>query len=294
MKVLLGQTPQQFEINLVQRLSCETVGRDLGIFPNGEFSLSLSCPREPILVIPSYSPKIHDYLMEAQVLCYAAKQTSQNPVYLLLPYLPYSRQDQGLHLGHLVIRQCLTAGVDRLLTIDIHNPKLITPFPACTDISIQPVFIQDIQERFDLTQVTMVAPDEGSYAKVHSLAHKLDISCIHLIKTRHHGQVSFASFEANLTNRIVLLMDDMIDTASTMVQATHILKFNGAREIHGYGTHGILSPPAKTLLQNAPLDSLTVTNTIPLKEVFSPLRIIDASWIAEESLKNLETSSFDC
>jgi ribose-phosphate pyrophosphokinase len=290
MKVIFGQSPHDFEAKLLQHLPLTPLERQLTYFPSGEFSLKIDhVSTESILVIPSQNVHLHEYLIEAQVLCYGAKKITNANIILLLPYMPYSRQDKDLKLGQFMIQQYLSAGANIILTIDIHNPDLLAPFPQCHNIPIHSVFSQDILNRFSSDDLILAAPDKGSYDRIKSLANHLSLPCIHLTKHRTNGDVTFdaADFDIDICNKIIILVDDIIDTATTIAKAGQILAHSGTAELHVYATHGVLSSPALEILQKAPFDSITFTNTLSLKGTLPNLRIIDASWIVAEKLRQL-------
>jgi ribose-phosphate pyrophosphokinase len=283
MKFLFGQQLHDFQQQLMNHLPTHQFFQPLSLFPNGELSCQLLAvsPDETIVAVPSYSLHLHDFLMEAQLLCYAAKQAQAARIILLFPYLPYARQDQGMKLAQFIIQQCLSAGADFLVALDVHNPGLLSQVPQFNEIPILPLFAQDIQTRFAEQNIILVAPDKGSYPKVKALADTLNLKSYQLTKHRVAGEVHFAPFTLHLQGQTCLLIDDMIDTAQTLIKAVQLLDQQGAKTIHAYATHGLFTYPASQHLQNAPLSSLTITNTIPCFHQSLPgLRMLDASKLA--------------
>jgi ribose-phosphate pyrophosphokinase len=223
-----------------------------------------------VFVVQPTSPPVNDNLMELLVMLDAFKRASAQRITAVLPYYGYGRQDRKVRprvpiSAKLVADLITVAGAHRLLAIDLHAGQIQGFFDIPVDhLFAAPVIIEHVQT-LGLEDLVVVAPDAGGVERARAIAKRLDAGLAIIDKRRESPNVSvFMHLIGEVRGRDCLIIDDMIDTAGTLVQAADALKREGARRILACGVHPVLSGPALPRIESAPLELLVVTNTIPL------------------------------
>jgi ribose-phosphate pyrophosphokinase len=226
-----------------------------------------------VFVIQPTCPPVNDNLMELLVMLDAFKRASAQRITAVLPYYGYGRQDRKVRprvpiSAKLVADLITVAGAHRLLAIDLHAGQIQGFFDIPVDhLFAAPVIIEHMQT-LGLQDLTVVAPDAGGVERARAIAKRLDAGLAIIDKRRDGPNVSvFMYLIGEVRGRDCLIIDDMIDTAGTLVQAADALKREGARRILACGVHPVLSGPALPRIESAPLELVVVTNTIPLDRV---------------------------
>jgi ribose-phosphate pyrophosphokinase len=223
-----------------------------------------------VFVVQPTCPPVNDNLMELLVMLDAFKRASAQRITAVLPYYGYGRQDRKVRprvpiSAKLVADLITVAGAHRLLAIDLHAGQIQGFFDIPVDhLFAAPVIIEHVQT-LGLEDLVVVAPDAGGVERARAIAKRLDAGLAIIDKRRESPNVSvFMHLIGEVRGRDCLIIDDMIDTAGTLVQAADALKREGARRILACGVHPVLSGPALPRIESAPLELLVVTNTIPL------------------------------
>jgi ribose-phosphate pyrophosphokinase len=223
-----------------------------------------------VFVVQPTCPPVNDNLMELLVMLDAFKRASAQRITAVLPYYGYGRQDRKVRprvpiSAKLVADLITVAGAHRLPAIDLHAGQIQGFFDIPVDhLFAAPVIIEHIQT-LGLQDLTVVAPDAGGVERARAIAKRLDAGLAIIDKRREGPNVSvFMYLIGEVRGRDCLIIDDMIDTAGTLVQAADALKREGARRILACGVHPVLSGPALPRVESAPLELVVVTNTIPL------------------------------
>ena len=261
----------------------EAVCRELGVrpgkalvstFSDGEVQVEIeeNVRRQEVFVIqPTNAPTAENF-MELLVLIDALKRASVASVTAVVPYFGYSRQDRRMRSSRVPITAKLaakmfsTAGADRVLTVDLHADQIQGFFDIPVDnIYASPVLLSDLrQQNYD--DPIVVSPDVGGVVRARALAKQLGCDLAIIDKRRPRANVSeVMNIIGDIGNRNCIIMDDMIDTAGTLVKAAEVLKERGAKNVYAYCTHPIFSGPAiERIARGDALDEVVVTNTIPL------------------------------
>ena len=229
---------------------------------------------EDVFIIQSTCNPANDNLMELLIISDALKRSSAHRVTAVIPYFGYARQDRRTAArtpisAKLVANLMTQAGIDRVLTMDLHAGQIQGFFDIPVDnLYASPVFALDIRHHFkDMSNLQVVSPDVGGVARARELAKRLDLGLAIVDKRRNRpGEVAEMTIIGEVEGRDCIIVDDMCDTAGTLCKAAQLLKDNGANSVHAYISHGVLSGPAVDRVKNSALSSLVITDSIPLPE----------------------------
>lgn len=221
---------------------------------------------------------VNDSLMELMLMIDAARRSSAREITVVAPYMAYSRQDRKARgrepiSAAAVIQMLQGAGADRLVSVDMHSPQTQAAFYGPFDhLMAEPLLRDALEDRVktDRAHFIVVSPDGGRAKVAEDYAGKLNVDVVHMPKSRDvndPSKITRPDFIDEVAGRTCLLIDDMIDTAGTLVSAAKALKDSGARRIIVGATHGLFSSPALERLRDAPIDEVIVTDTVPLEGV---------------------------
>ena len=228
---------------------------------------------EDLFVIQSTSYPANDNLMELLVSLDALKRGSARRITAVIPYYGYARQDRKSSprspiSAKLVANVITSAGADRVLTLDLHAGQIQGFFDIPTDnLFSAPVFTQDIREKFDGDDLTIVSPDVGGVIRARAIARRLDADLAIIDKRRERAGVSeVMNIIGDVDKRRCILVDDIVDSAGTLCNAAEALMNAGASSVHAYVTHGVLSGGAVARVGSSPLKELVMTDSIQATE----------------------------
>lgn len=229
--------------------------------------------RDVFLVQPT-CPPVNDHLMELLIMADACRRGSARSVTAVVPYMGYSRQDRRPRAtrsaisAKVVANMMVGAGIDRMLTVDLHAEQIQGFFDIPVDnVYASPVLLGDAwRQRYE--NMIVVSPDVGGVVRARALAKRLDDVELAIIDKRRPrpNESKVMNIIGEVRDKTCVLIDDIVDTAGTLCLAAQALKDEGARKVVAYITHPILSGPAVERIANSGLDQLVVTDTIPLSE----------------------------
>ena len=247
----------------------------VGRFSDGEVMVELleNVRGKDVFVLQSTCAPTNDNLMEVMVMVDALKRASAGRITAAMPYFGYARQDRRPRSARVaitakVVADMLTgAGVDRLLTMDLHSDQIQGFFDIPVDnIYASPILLSDVWKH-DYPNLIVVSPDVGGVVRARALAKELDADLAIIDKRRPKPNVAkVMNIIGEVAGRTCLIMDDMVDTANTLCEASNALKEKGATRVLAYCTHAVLSGPAIERIENSAMDELVVTDTIQLSE----------------------------
>ena len=224
---------------------------------------------EDMFVIQSTSFPANDNLMELLIMIDALRRASARRITAVIPYFGYARQDRKVGprtpiSAKLVANMITHAGVDRVMTLDLHAAQIQGFFDIPTDnLFASPVMVRDIKERFDLTNVMVVSPDVGGVVRARGLAKRINTPLAIIDKRRERaGESEVMNIIGDVEGRACVLIDDIVDSGGTICNAADALLKNGATEVYAYCTHGVLSGGAVQRIKNSRLKSMVVTDSI--------------------------------
>jgi len=270
-----GRAHPELAHEVAAALGVELVPTSAYDFANGEIYVRFgeSVRGSDAFVIQSHCAPINQWLMEQLLMVDALKRASAKRITVIAPSFPYARQDKK-HKGRepisarLVADLFKTAGADRLMSVDLHTAQVQGFFDGPVDhLWAMPVLAEYVASRVDRTRLTVVSPDAGRVRVADLWSDKLGAPLAIIHKRRDPSvpnQVKVHEVVGQVEGRTCLLVDDMIDTAGTIVQAAEALRDNGAGEVIVASTHAILSGPAVDRLKNSLISEVIVTNTLPI------------------------------
>lgn len=259
----------------------DLLGTQLGdvrreVFPNGEISIRFneSVRGADCFVLQSHSRPINFHIMEQLIMMDALERASAKRITAVVPFFGYARQDRkGLPREPITARLMgdlfLASGADRLVSVDLHSPQIQgfvrKPFDSLTALPIFTDYLANAVEG----PITVVSPDSGRVKQASKYARHLDADVAFVHKRRRMdvaSDVAALQVVGEVEGRHCVIVDDMIDTAGTVVSAAELLKERGALSVRAMATHPVLSPPAADRIKNAPLEAVVCANTLPVPE----------------------------
>ena len=249
---------------------------DIHKFSDGEISVRIddSVRGKDVFVLQASNPPVNDNLMEMLIIIDALKRASAGRINVVCSYYGYARQDRKDKprvpiTAKLAADLISVAGADRLLTIDLHSDQIMGFFDIPVDRLYAMPLIEKyiIEHSFNLDELVVVAPDVGSVKRSRSLAEKINVPLAIIDKRRPKDNVvEIMDIIGDVKGKDVIMVDDMADTAGTLVGGAEMLKEKGAKKIFAVCTHGLLSGNASQKIAESSIDKLIITNTIPLSE----------------------------
>ena len=229
---------------------------------------------EDCFILQSTSKPANDNLMELLIITDALRRSSASRITAVMPYFGYARQDRRTSArtpisAKLVANMMVEAGVDRVLTMDLHAGQIQGFFDIPVDnLYASPVFALDIKHNLSAgAPVTVVSPDVGGVVRARDLAKRINAGLAIVDKRRPEaGKVDEMVLIGDVTGKCCVIIDDICDTAGTLCKAADLLKDSGAAEVHAYISHGVLSGPAIDRVTSSALTSLVITDSIQLTE----------------------------
>ncbi len=254
---------------------------------------------EDMFIIQPTSNPANDNLMELLVMADALRRSSAKRVTAVLPYFGYARQDRRTKArtpitAKLVANMLVGTGIERILTMDLHAAQIQGFFDIPVDnLYASPVFALDIKHAFkdQIDDLLIISPDVGGVARARELAKRLNAPLAIVDKRREKaGEVSEMTVIGNVTGKTCIIVDDMVDTAGTLCKAAEVLLENGAKEVHAYITHGVMSGRAVERVTNSVMKSLVLTDTIAPSDTVKNapnIRIVPTAPVFAQAILNI-------
>ncbi len=274
--VFTGNANPTLAAEIATHLGIEVGAAHVGRFSDGEVTVEINqnVRARDVFVVQSTCAPTNESVMELLIMVDALKRASAERISAVIPYFGYARQDRRPRSSRVPISAKLvadllqTAGVARVLTMDLHADQIQGFFDIPVDnIYASPVLLGDLRTK-NYEDLIVVSPDVGGVVRARALAKQLGCDLAIIDKRRPKANVSeVMNVIGDIDGRNCVIMDDMIDTAGTLVKAAEVLKARGAKKVYAYCTHPIFSGPAiERIAQGEALDEVVVTNTIPLSE----------------------------
>ena len=263
-------------------------------FSDGEFQPSFeeTVRGQDVFIIQSTMPP-SDSLFELLLMIDAAKRASARKIIAVIPYFGFARQDRKdkprVAIGaKLVANMLMAAGVDRVMTMDLHADQIQGFFEVPVDHLFASTIFFPEMEKFNTGNLILAAPDAGGTKRANSYAKKLDVGLAICHKSRKKAnEIAEMTVIGDVTGKDVILVDDMCDTAGTLTKAADLFMEKGALSVRAFCTHAVLSGPAYERIENSRLTELIVTDTIPLKKQSSKIRVLTVADLFADVIKRL-------
>ena len=291
-KIFTGRSSRKIASFIASALNSELGAQNIIEFSDGEFepSFNESIRGADIFIVQSTMPPA-DNLMELLLMIDAAKRASAYKINAVIPYFGYARQDKKgkprVPIGAKLIANLLTtAGVDRVLTMDLHADQIQGFFDKPVDhLYSSAVFIPYIQS-LNLPNLTIAAPDMGGSNRANTYAKFLNSEMVVCYKQREKAnEVGKMMLIGDVTGKDIVIVDDMVDTAGTLTKAAELMKDLGANSVRAICTHGVFSGPAYQRIDDSVLEEIVVTDTIPKDHISNKINVL--------SIANLFANSID-
>ncbi len=301
--IFAGNAHPALAADIARQLRIPLARAQVARFSDGEINVEILeniRGRETFIVQPT-SPPTNENLMELLVMVDACQRASASRITAVVPYYGYARQDRRPRASRvpitakLVAKLFSAAGIDRVLTVDLHADQIQGFFDIPVDnVYASPILLGDVW-RQKYPDIVVVSPDVGGVVRARALAKRLDDADLAIIdKRRARANVSeVMNIIGDIKGRDCVLLDDMIDTAGTLTNAARVLVEQGARRVFAAATHPVLSGPAVERLVASPIEEVLVTDTIPLRPeaaASGKFKVVSVARILGEAIKRIHNS----
>jgi ribose-phosphate pyrophosphokinase len=297
-KLFSGSANPEFATKVADYLGIPVSNATLKKFSDGEISVQIteSVRGQDVFIIQPTCVPTNDNLMELLIMVDALKRSSAKSISAVIPYYGYARQDRKAAprvpiTAKLVADLLEAAGITRVVTIDLHAAQIQGFFNIPADNLFGSIMFADYIKEKGLANPIIASPDIGGVARARSYADKLGYDLIIVDKKREKANESeVMNIIGDVEGKDVILVDDMVDTAGTLVKAAEVLKKRGATSVMACCTHGVLSGPAYDRIENGVLDELVITDTIPSRKNAKKITVLTASVMMGEALRRIHNN----
>tara|TARA_B100002052_G_scaffold229869_1_gene212496 strand:- start:231 stop:1163 length:933 start_codon:yes stop_codon:yes gene_type:complete len=303
MKLLTGNSNKSLSQKISKHLKTKLVHSSIKKFSDGEIYIEINenIRGNSIFLIQSVSSPANDNLMELLLCVDALKRSSAKNITAVIPYFGYARQDRKVAprtsiSAKLVSNLITKAGADRIVTVDLHAGQIQGFFDIPVDnLFATPIFARHIKKNLNSKNLICVSPDVGGVERTRALARKLDIGIGIIDKRRPSpGKSQVMNVIGNVKSKTCIIVDDIIDSGGTIVNAAQALINRGAREVHVYITHGVLSGEAVEKIKKSKIKNLVITDTIENSEKVKKaknIEVLTISNLLSEAIKRISNST---
>ena len=294
-KVFSGTANEEFAKKVAKHLTLPLSDATIRRFSDGEIGVQISESvrgKDVFIVQPTCAPA-NDTLMEILIMTDALRRSSANSITAIMPYFGYARQDRKAAprvpiTAKLVANLLQTAGIDRVVTIDLHAGQIQGFFDIPVDNLYGNIIFLDYVKRKNLKNPVIASPDIGGVARARAFAKKLNVDMVIVDKRREKAnECEVMNIIGDVEGKDVILVDDMIDTAGTITKAATVLKGKGATSVMACCTHAVLSGPAYERLDLSDLDELIVSDTIPLTAQSDKITVFSVAPLFAEVIRRV-------
>lgn len=300
MKIFSGSSNEDLAQNIANSLTLPLSSREIFIFPDGERRIQIqeNVVDEHVVIVQPTSPPVDTNYLELFFLADAAKRSGAKAVTAVIPYLGYQRQDHVFREGEAVslevmIKTMEAVGVDRVITHDLHSIKIPEVFSIpVRHLSALPLFAKKIRDEGWVNDEThLVTPDMGGIRRIKIISEHLDnMEHVSIVKDRNidTGEIKASGYEGEIKKRM-LIVDDMISSGKTIVQAARLLSEKGAEEVYVFVTHAIFSKEAPVILQSSEVKKVFITDSVfvPEEKRFEKLEILSIAPVIANTLASI-------
>ena len=270
-KLVAGNSNPELAAGIAAHLGLSLAKASVRRFADNEIFVEIqeNVRGSDVFVLQSTSYPANDHLMELLIIIDALKRASARRITAVVPYFGYARQDRKVGSrspisAKLVANLITHAGADRVLTLDLHAGQIQGFFDIPTDnLYASPVMVRDIKERFDLAKLMVVSPDVGGVVRARGLAKRINAPLAIIDKRRERaGESEVMNVIGEVAGHTCILIDDIVDSGGTLVNAADALLANGAKDVYAYISHGVLSGGAVARVTASKLKELVITDSI--------------------------------
>ena len=303
MKLLTGNSNKILSKNIAKYLRSKLVNSSIRKFSDGEIYVEINenIRGNSIFIIQSVSSPANDNLMELLLSIDALKRSSAKNITAVIPYFGYARQDRKVvprtSISAKLVSNLITqAGADRVVTVDLHAGQIQGFFDIPVDnLFATPIFARHVKKKIKSKKIICVAPDVGGTERARALGKLLNVGLAIVDKRRPKpGQSQVMNVIGDVKDKTCIIVDDIIDSGGTIVNAAKALKARGAKEVYVYITHGVLSGDAVKKIKNSVIKNLVITDTIDNNEKTKNVKnieVLSISALMGEAIKRISNST---
>ncbi|MBD1164494.1 ribose-phosphate pyrophosphokinase [Pelagibacterales bacterium SAG-MED13] len=303
MKLLTGNSNKVLSKRIAKYLKSKLVNSSIRKFADGEIYVEINenIRGNSIFIIQSVSSPANDNLMELLLCIDALKRSSAKNITAVIPYFGYARQDRKVvprtSISAKLVSNLITmAGADRIVTVDLHAGQIQGFFDIPVDnLFATPIFGRHVKKNIKSKKIICVAPDVGGTERARALGKLLNVGLAIVDKRRPKpGQSQVMNVIGDVKSKTCIIVDDIIDSGGTIVNAAKALKARGAKEVYVYITHGVLSGDAVKKIKNSVIKNLVITDTIDNSEKTKNVKNIEVlpiSGLMGEAIKRISNST---
>ena len=303
MKILTGNSNKLLSGKISKYLKNKLVNSSIKKFSDGEIYIEINenIRGNSIFIIQGISSPANDNLMELLLCIDALKRSSAKNITAVIPYFGYARQDRKVvprtSISAKLVSNLITkAGADRIVTVDLHAGQIQGFFDIPVDnLFATPIFSRHIKRKIKSKNLICVAPDVGGVERARALGRKLDIGLAIIDKRRPSpGKSQVMNVIGNVKGKTCIIVDDIIDSGGTITNAAEALIKRGAKEVHVYITHGVLSGESVEKIRKSKIKNLVVTDTIDNSDKVKKSRnieVLSISNLLAEAMKRISNST---
>ena len=303
MKILSGTSNPKLSKEISKLLKLKLVNTNIKRFSDGEIYIEINenIRGNSIFVIQSVSSPANDNLMELLLCIDALKRSSAKNITAVIPYFGYARQDRKVVprtsiSAKLVSNLIAKAGADRVVTVDLHAGQIQGFFDIPVDnLFATPIFARHVKKKIKTKNLICIAPDVGGTERARALGKLLNVGLAIVDKRRPKaGQSQVMNIIGDVRGKTCIIVDDIIDSGGTIVNAAAALKKRGAKDVHVYVTHGVLSGGAENKIKKSNIKNLVITDTIDnaakVKNIKN-IEVLTISNLVGEAIKRISNST---
>ena len=305
MKIFSGSSNPSFSKSIAKELNMQLGDIEISRFADGEIFVQINenVRGLHVFVIQSACPPVNENYMELFLILDALKRASAQEITLVIPYYGYSRQDRKSAprvpiSAKCVADMCSTAGANRLLVVDLHSPQVQGFFNIPVDnLFASPVLAQTWKALYsEKDNIVVVSPDAGGTERVRAFAKKIAGASVAMIDKRRQeaNKAKALNVVGDVKNKTALILDDMIDTAGTLCEASVKLLSAGATKVYALATHPLFSSSAIERIEKSPIEKVFVTDTIPLKDSVkksNKIQTVSLAPLVAEAMKRISNKN---
>lgn len=293
--VFSGTNSRYLAEKICNSLNCPLGQMNIQHFADGEFSVSYeeSIRGRDVFLVQSTFPN-SDNLMELLMMIDAAKRASANSIIAVIPYFGWARQDRKdkprVSIGAKLIANMLsTAGINRLITMDLHADQIQGFFDVPVDhLYASSVFLEYIKHTYDPETLCIATPDVGGTKRASTYSKYLGCPMVICHKSRlRANEVAEMRIIGDVTGMDVVLIDDMVDTAGTITKAANLMMENGARSVRAVASHAVMSDPASIRVDQSALDEMIFTDSIPYVKKCEKVKVLSIADMFAEAIRRV-------
>ena len=303
MKILAGTSNLKLCKDIARNLKLKLVNTNIKRFPDNEIYVEINenIRGNSIFVVQSTSNPVNDNLMELLICIDALRRSSAKNITAVIPYFGYARQDRKVVprtaiSAKLVSNLITDAGANRILSVDLHAGQIQGFFDIPVDnLFATPIFARHIKKNIKTNNLICVAPDVGGVERARALSRRINVGIAIIDKRRPTpGKSEVMNIVGNVKHKICVIVDDIIDSGGTIVNAAKALKDKGAKEIYVYITHAVLSGSAVDKIKESQIKKLIITDTIDNSKkikISKKIEVISFAPMISEAIKRISNST---